>query len=191
MVIQFGVGIEGVDEQACTSRKILLCFIPSEHTGNADSTAEMAVFHLLAAFRRVNQMADSIQTATLGDPWGRSITGSKVLVVGLGNVGGKVARLLKAFGCKLHTVWRAAAFPIRTIPLRSRNRRGTTHPWTRRSRITRASTPSSSRVIKPLRTSAWWIVDSSSAVGKSMSRGERRERRLIRPRRGALGLGDG
>lgn len=111
MVIQFGVGIEGVDEQACTSRKILLCFIPSEHTGNADSTAEMAVFHLLAAFRRVNQMADSIQTATLGDPWGRSISGSKVLVVGLGNVGGKVARLLKALGCKLHTVWRGGGVP--------------------------------------------------------------------------------
>ena len=31
MVIQFGVGIEGVDEQACTSRKILLCYILRAH----------------------------------------------------------------------------------------------------------------------------------------------------------------
>ena len=48
LVLQFGVGLEGVDEEACTKRGILLARIPSEKTGNADSTAEMAVFLLLA-----------------------------------------------------------------------------------------------------------------------------------------------
>ena len=180
MVIQFGVGIEGVDEQACTSRKILLCFIPSEHTGNADSTAEMAVFHLLAAFRRVNQMADSIQTATLGDPWGRSISGSKVLVVAphhrLGNVGGKVARLPQNAGA--NGCGGAAAFPIDHPAALAEPSGNYASVDAALENINPGFDAVVSRVIKPPRT-----PHGGSSIHrpcrKSMSRGERRERRLI------------
>ena len=68
LVLQFGVGLEGVDEEACTKRGILLARIPSEKTGNADSTAEMAVFLLLAGLRRVNQLAKSLTDRRLGEP---------------------------------------------------------------------------------------------------------------------------
>jgi len=101
LVLQFGVGLEGVDEAACTRRGIALARVPSQHTGNADSTAEMAVFLLLASMRRVNEMADSIRDRTLGSPWGRSLVGARVHIVGWGDIARKIARRLAPFGCEL------------------------------------------------------------------------------------------
>ena len=66
LVLQFGVGIEGVDEAACSQRGILLARIPSERTGNAASTAEMGVYLLLAALRQHNGMGAAVQSRTLG-----------------------------------------------------------------------------------------------------------------------------
>ena len=104
LVLQFGVGLEGVDEEACTKRGILLARIPSEKTGNADSTAEMAVFLLLAGLRRVNQLAKSLTDRRLGEPVTVQLKGKTVTIVGWGHIGKEVARRLRAFGCKLQAV---------------------------------------------------------------------------------------
>ncbi len=104
LVLQFGVGLEGVDEEACTKRGILLARIPSEKTGNADSTAEMAVFLLLAGLRRVNQLAKSLTDRRLGEPITVQLKGKTVTIVGWGHIGKEVARRLRAFGCKLQAV---------------------------------------------------------------------------------------
>jgi hypothetical protein len=101
LVLQFGVGLEGVDEEACTKRGILLARIPSEKTGNADSTAEMAVYLLLAALRRVNQLARSLQDRKLGEPCTVQLKGKIVTIVGWGHIGKEVARRLRSFKCKL------------------------------------------------------------------------------------------
>jgi len=73
LVLQFGVGLEGVDQAACTAKGIVLARIPSEKTGNAASTAEMAVYLLLAAMRRHNAMGAAVQSRALGTPLGRQI----------------------------------------------------------------------------------------------------------------------
>ena len=73
LVLQFGVGLEGVDEAACSERGIMLARIPSEQTGNAASTAEMGVYLLLATLRRHNQLATSLASRTLGAPLGRQL----------------------------------------------------------------------------------------------------------------------
>ena len=101
LVLQFGVGLEGVDEEACTKRGILLARIPSEKTGNADSTAEMAVYLLLAALRRVNQLARSLEDRKLGEPCTVQLKGKIVTIVGWGHIGKEVARRLRSFKCKL------------------------------------------------------------------------------------------
>jgi lactate dehydrogenase-like 2-hydroxyacid dehydrogenase len=78
MVIQFGVGLEGVDEAACVASGIVLARIPSENTGNAASTAEMAVFLTLAAMREVWAMRESVYVSkTLGSPMGATLSGKK------------------------------------------------------------------------------------------------------------------
>lgn len=91
LVLQFGVGLEGVDMQACSERGIMLARIPSERTGNAASTAELAVYLLLAALRRHNQLASSLASQTLGAPLGRQLKGLRVLIVGWGNIARELA----------------------------------------------------------------------------------------------------
>jgi phosphoglycerate dehydrogenase-like enzyme len=114
MVIQFGVGLEGVDEAACVSLGIVLARIPSEHTGNAASTAEMAVFLTLAAMREVWAMRESVYfSKTLGSPMGATLSGKNVLIIGWGSVGKTVAAMLAPFGCSVsaarRTTWASPA----------------------------------------------------------------------------------
>jgi len=113
MALQFGVGLEGVDEAACVASGIVLARIPSEHTGNAASTAEMAIYLTLAAMRRVWAMRESVyDTKTLGSPMGATLRGKRVLVIGWGSVGKTVAAMLAPFGCSVSAARRSAwAFP--------------------------------------------------------------------------------
>ena len=113
MALQFGVGLEGVDEAACVESGIVLARIPSEHTGNAASTAEMAIYLTLAAMRRVWAMRESVyDTKTLGSPMGATLRGKRVLVIGWGSVGKTVAAMLAPFGCSVSAARRSAwAFP--------------------------------------------------------------------------------
>ena len=68
MALQFGVGLEGVDEAACVESGIVLARIPSEHTGNAASTAEMAIYLTLAAMRRASFRGSAVNVAGAGGP---------------------------------------------------------------------------------------------------------------------------
>lgn len=101
LVLQFGVGLEGVDERACAERGVLVARIPADRTGNATSTAEMAVYLVLAALRRVNAMADSLKARTLGTPMGTQLKGLNVLIVGWGNIAREVAVRIAPFGVTL------------------------------------------------------------------------------------------
>lgn len=107
LVLQFGVGLEGVDRAACSARGVALARIPSERTGNAASTAEMAVYLLLAAMRRHEQLASSLASRTLGAPLGRQLKGSRVLIVGWGHIAREVAVRLAPFGVELRAVRRS------------------------------------------------------------------------------------
>jgi phosphoglycerate dehydrogenase-like enzyme len=107
LVLQFGVGLEGVDQDACSRQGVVLARIPSEQTGNAASTAEMAVYLLLAALRRHGQLAASLASQTLGAPMGRQLKGMRVLIVGWGNIAREVAVRLAPFGVRLSAVRRS------------------------------------------------------------------------------------
>ena len=126
LVLQFGVGLEGVDEAACTRRGIALA--------RAESTRRQRRLHSqircssLASMRGVNEMADSIRDQTLGSPWGRSLVGARVHIVGWGDIARKIARRLAPFGCELSAS-------------RARDPDGT---WRRRSRRARDLRPKSS-----------------------------------------------
>jgi len=101
LILQFGVGLEGIDIDAATRERVRVARIPSEKTGNAVSTAEMACYLTLAARRRCNQMADSVAERRLGTPTGAALLGSRVCIVGWGAIGRAVAVRLQAFGCAL------------------------------------------------------------------------------------------
>jgi phosphoglycerate dehydrogenase-like enzyme len=102
LVHQFGVGLEQVDIARATELGVLVCRVPGDAGGNADSVAEIAVLHLLALTRRLQ----AAQAALAGGRWesrptGESLHGATVLLVGLGAIGAAVARLLVPFGTRL------------------------------------------------------------------------------------------
>ena len=52
LIIQYGVGLEGVDIPAATAANIPVCKIPSNDCANALSCAEHAIFLALACLRK-------------------------------------------------------------------------------------------------------------------------------------------
>jgi phosphoglycerate dehydrogenase-like enzyme len=102
LVQQFGVGLDKVDVPAATRLGIWVARVPGDVGGNADSVAELAVLHLLALTRRL----DELRTALAAQRWtqrqvGDSLLGATVLLVGLGAIGTALARRLLPFGVTL------------------------------------------------------------------------------------------
>ncbi|HTX65595.1 MAG TPA: phosphoglycerate dehydrogenase [Opitutaceae bacterium] len=95
-----GVGVDNVDVEAATERGVVVMNTPS---GNTIATAELTFTHMLCGARPVPQAAASMRAGK----WDRkSFSGlelyRKVLgVVGLGRIGGEVARRAQAFGMRV------------------------------------------------------------------------------------------
>jgi D-3-phosphoglycerate dehydrogenase len=95
-----GVGVDNVDVDAATERGVIVMNTPS---GNTIATAELTFTHLLCGARPVPQAAASMRAGQ----WDRkTFSGSELFrktlgVVGLGRIGGEVARRAQAFGMKV------------------------------------------------------------------------------------------
>src|ERR1700722_1893216 len=102
LVHQFGVGLDGVDVGRATELGVLVARVPGEVSGNADSCAELAVLHLLALARKLDESRAVLAQRRWPDrPIGRSLLDATVLIVGLGAIGTAVARRLAPFGPRL------------------------------------------------------------------------------------------
>ncbi|KAK6235148.1 hypothetical protein SCA6_010485 [Theobroma cacao] len=101
LIMQFGVGLEGVDVDAATRLGIKVARIPGDATGNAASCAEMAIYLILGLLRKQNEMQISVKQKKLGEPLGETLLGKTVFIMGFGNIGIALANLLKPFGVKI------------------------------------------------------------------------------------------
>ncbi len=108
LIHQWGVGLEGVDIAAATARGIMVCNVPGDATANADSTAEHALFLMLAVARRIHECFSAFHQGLWGTPMGQVLGGSTALIVGLGRVGKALARKLVALGMNVRAVRRTA-----------------------------------------------------------------------------------
>ncbi|KAL3641818.1 hypothetical protein CASFOL_012633 [Castilleja foliolosa] len=99
LIMQFGVGIEGVDVSAATRHGIKVARIPSDDTGNASSCAEMAIYLALALLP--NEIQASVRQKNLGSPIGDTLLGKTVFILGFGNIGAHLAKRLRPFGVKI------------------------------------------------------------------------------------------
>ena len=107
-VLQYGVGLEGVDAGAASAAGVAVSNIPSSHTPNAVSCAEMALFLALAVLRRAPECAASLASRRLGAPPGRTLAGKRALVVGFGGIARELIPRLVALGVTVDGVRRSA-----------------------------------------------------------------------------------
>jgi lactate dehydrogenase-like 2-hydroxyacid dehydrogenase len=73
LIMQYGVGLEGVDTVSATKKNVWVCLIPGADVGNAQSCAEHAIYLPLSVFRDQNAMKESISSRLLGVPTGRTL----------------------------------------------------------------------------------------------------------------------
>lgn len=103
LIQQWGVGLEGVDLQAAAREGIPVCNVPSAQA-NAFSTAELAIFLMMAAGRRFHAAQESLTRGPWGFPKGVALVNRHALIVGLGRVGQALAVRLKALGMRISAV---------------------------------------------------------------------------------------
>lgn len=101
LIVQYGVGLEGVDIDAATKFGIKVARIPSGVTGNAMSCAEMAIYLILGLLRRQKEMQIAIDQRRLGEPTGDTLLGKTVFIMGFGNIGLELAKRLRPFGVRI------------------------------------------------------------------------------------------
>ncbi|KFK41640.1 hypothetical protein AALP_AA2G154000 [Arabis alpina] len=101
LIMQYGVGLEGVDIDAATKHGIKVARIPSEGTGNAASCSEMAIYLMLGLLKKQNEMQISVQSRLLGQPTGGTLLGKTVFILGYGNIGIELAKRLRPFGSRV------------------------------------------------------------------------------------------
>jgi phosphoglycerate dehydrogenase-like enzyme len=102
LIHQFGVGLDKVDIAAATELGVWVARVPGDAGGNADSVAELAVLHLLALTRRLDEMRAALRDQHWAQrPAGRSLVGATVAVVGLGAIGTALVHRLAPFGPRL------------------------------------------------------------------------------------------
>ncbi|KAL6639084.1 hypothetical protein ACP70R_022814 [Stipagrostis hirtigluma subsp. patula] len=108
IIMQYGVGLEGVDVNAATEHKIKVARIPGSMTGNALSCAEMAIYLTLGVLRKQlknlfgrKEMDTAVRQRDLGTPTGETIFGKTILILGFGAIGVEIAKRLRPFGVKI------------------------------------------------------------------------------------------
>ncbi|PAN10091.1 hypothetical protein PAHAL_2G071400 [Panicum hallii] len=114
IIMQYGVGLEGVDVNAATEHKIKVARIPGSMTGNAVSCAEMAIYLTLGVLRKQKLMDNAVNHKDLGSPTGETIFGKTVLILGFGAIGVEIAKRLKPFGVKVLATkrnWSSGSLP--------------------------------------------------------------------------------
>ncbi|XP_041017295.1 D-3-phosphoglycerate dehydrogenase-like isoform X3 [Juglans microcarpa x Juglans regia] len=101
LIMQYGVGLDGVDIDAATKYGVRVARIPSHVTGNAASCAEMVIYLILGLLRKQNEMQIAVKQRRLGEPVGETLLGKTVFIMGFGNIGIDLAKRLRPFGVKI------------------------------------------------------------------------------------------
>jgi len=101
VVAVHGAGVDQVDVPACTERGVLVTNAPG---ANADAVAELTIGLMLSLVRRIPQSAARVASERV---WGEArhtgaeLKGRTLGLVGIGQIGERVARVARALGMKV------------------------------------------------------------------------------------------
>ncbi|AMY67296.1 phosphoglycerate dehydrogenase [Frigidibacter mobilis] len=94
-VLKHGVGVDNIDIAACTAAGLPVCNTPA---ANADAVAELAVGLMFAMARFIPQGHASVTSGGWQRQVGSQLGGKTLGIVGLGNIGKRLARLAQGLG---------------------------------------------------------------------------------------------
>lgn len=111
MIVRLGVGYDGINLQDATEAGVPVTYMPGV---NAQSVAELAVALMLAAGRQIPQMNAKVHAAQRKQAIYATnmLSGKTVGIMGCGNIGKAVVRMLKGFNCRIlaYDVYKDEAF---------------------------------------------------------------------------------
>lgn len=97
-ISKYGVGMDNLDQAACERHRISIGW-----TGgvNRTSVAEMTLAFMITLSRNMIQTALQLKTGTWHKNGGAQLTGKTVGIIGVGNIGKELIRLLAPFNCRI------------------------------------------------------------------------------------------
>jgi phosphoglycerate dehydrogenase-like enzyme len=98
MIAKFGVGIDNIDIDSCLKKNILVGW-----TGgvNKRSVAEMTLGFMITLCRNLFVTSNQLKEGLWNKNGGTQLSGKTVGIIGFGNIGKELVKLLKPFGCKI------------------------------------------------------------------------------------------
>jgi len=98
VISRCGSGMSNVDLHAAKKLNITVCSTPS---APVTSVAELTIGAMLNLLRHISQMDREMHSGNWAKMTGHLLEGKAMLIIGFGQIGQKVAKLLKPFGVKL------------------------------------------------------------------------------------------
>jgi D-3-phosphoglycerate dehydrogenase len=101
IIARRGIGYDNIDVESCKRRQIVVTNtpVPEEH----QAVAEFTVGLILDAAKNITRSSNSLKSGSWerGAFQGRNIKGMTIGIVGLGNIGRMVAKIISAFGANV------------------------------------------------------------------------------------------
>lgn len=99
LISKFGVGLDNIDFVALKSRGIRLAW---EAGINKRSVAELALHFIIGAIRGSFTAHNDLMNGTWAQFKGKNLTGKKIAILGLGNIGQDLVKLIKGFELEIY-----------------------------------------------------------------------------------------
>ena len=98
VIAKYGVGLDNIDVDACKHRNIKIGW-----TGgiNKTSVAEMTLGFMLSLCRNLFITSNQLKEGSWNKNGGSQLTGKTVGIIGMGNIGRELVKILRPFECKV------------------------------------------------------------------------------------------
>ena len=97
-IAKFGVGIDNIDLNACENHEVKVFYTPGV---NKKSVAEMVICFMIGLCRNIFFTSSLLKKGIWKKNGGKDLNSRTIGIIGVGNVGKELIRLLKPFGCKI------------------------------------------------------------------------------------------
>jgi len=98
VVSKYGVGLDSLDLEAVEAADVCLGWTPGV---NRHSVAELSVAAMIVLLHRVPEAVNDVRSGQWRQWRGRELRGATVGIIGCGNVGQEVVKILAPFGCRV------------------------------------------------------------------------------------------